>query len=217
MNDFLEFLVRLAYQFGPFLFAVLFMVFIVKTAHTYNVEIANRPKEAPPKERNIYLGYFVGTVAVGFILVFISVGWWIYAQLQSHVYEFVIKDLRINQYIHASDGYMQDQKRDALFPGGPVLHDQKFVFVSSRPFVPGQTIRLQLWEMDSAGQTGGIGQPQSHPLTVAHRGESSDRFRYDEAAHKLEFADAGGLPPTLRSFAGLFSANPNGVGASRHE
>ena len=58
MNDFLEFLVRLAYQFGPFLFAVLFMVFIVKTAHTYNVEIANRPKEAPPQRKKYLPGVF---------------------------------------------------------------------------------------------------------------------------------------------------------------
>jgi hypothetical protein len=204
MRDFLELIVRLAYQFGPFLFAVLFMLVITKSAHQYNVELAGRQIRPTPREEAMYQAYFVCTAACGVILVFISVGWWIISQMQSHVYEFVIRDLKINQFVRSSDGFMQDEKRDAAFPGGPLFHNQHFVIVSDRPFVPGQAIKLQLWETDAQGSAGGIGQPQSHDLQVQYRGDRVDYLRYEEQNHKLEYANTvdvrfGAMPLGMRS------------------
>ena len=56
-------LTNLAFQFGPFLFALLFSLIITRWAHKIYRE-ANQRK-APDEERETYRFYFIGTAIFG--------------------------------------------------------------------------------------------------------------------------------------------------------
>src|SRR5215469_15946314 len=86
-------LVKLAYDFGLFLFALLFLLVVTRTSHKYYYEITGRTQPpATPSQTAVYRLYFVSSFIFGIVLVIASVGWWIYSNSTEHVLELVLRD-----------------------------------------------------------------------------------------------------------------------------
>jgi len=156
-------LTSIASQFGPFFFAVLFMVFITKTARNWYADVVCRNPPADPTERLTYRLYFMTTFGFGLLLVVISVAWWIYIHLiDKHAFEGVIVNLQPNQVIASSESYARRVK-NADMPGD--LADYHFVVLSERPLTPGSKIILTYFEFD---ELGGVGAPpKGTPLSIS--------------------------------------------------
>ncbi len=69
---------RLALQFGPFLFAVLVLLFITSKAGRYYREVCERqePPAGEAEMRSSRFVYYLSWIS-GFVLVAVSVGWWL--------------------------------------------------------------------------------------------------------------------------------------------
>jgi uncharacterized membrane protein YcgQ (UPF0703/DUF1980 family) len=86
-----------------------------RMAHSYyrDVNVRTSPP-ASPEEKTTYHVYFYSSVIAGIMLVFIAVGWWIYAQSKTHILEGVIAGLKPNQSIFAiqDDIYLRSVQRN---------------------------------------------------------------------------------------------------------
>jgi len=136
-------LVRLAEQFGPFLFAILFILVVTRTAHGYYRE-CNVRKDPPAseQERATYRLYFISSVWCGIIAMALSIGWWGYAQLKgTYVYQVAIVGLGDDEIIDAD--YFQKRIQRPSVPGAIAIHDIYFLMVQDEPFKVGELRLLQ--------------------------------------------------------------------------
>lgn len=156
--------VRLAEQFGPFLFAILFILVVTKTAHGYYQD-ANTRKHPPAsqQERNTYRFYFLCSIWCGIGVMGLSIAWWLYVQSKgSHVYQIAITALGNDDNIY-SDYYNKRLPRP-LIPGLPGTYDTYFLVVQDQPFTVGDK---------SVGVAGVIVPKQ---ITITYRGERFDTY-----------------------------------------
>jgi hypothetical protein len=68
---------KLAYQYGPFFFSILFVMYVLRWAHKRYSEVCIRT--APPatdQERSVYKWEFIGCSVVGLLCVCVSIVWW---------------------------------------------------------------------------------------------------------------------------------------------
>jgi len=180
----IESLANTSFLWGPFFFSILFMLVITRTAHSYYLGVNER--SSPPasqEEKNDYRFYFRLSIVCGTLLVFLSVGWWIYAQLQQHTFQGVIVGLRENQQIVADDDdfYYRAVQRDV---GGHVMRDYHFAIVRNTPFSNGQSFRLDFYP-----DSGAIGEvkPENIGLLIQYHGGRNEKFKLtrDAGSFKL--------------------------------
>lgn len=133
----------LARQFGPFLFAILFIIFVPWISHKWYSECMKRTDPpASERERRAYRFYFLSTVWAGFIFVALATGWWFFENLsKSHLYQATIKSIEEGNII--SSEYFSMSRERSLFPGGPTISDYIFVVVQDQPFEIGQKFELK--------------------------------------------------------------------------
>lgn len=163
-----------SFMWGPFFFSLLFMLVITKTAHNYLQGVIRRTDPPAHKdERTVYRQYFITSLISGIVLVFISVGWWIYAQMQIHAFEGVIVGLKTNQFITANedDMYLRAVERDA--GQGKQMRDYHFAIVRDSPFSVGQIFRFSFYP-----DPGAIGAAPPDPvnLEVPYSGRVTDKY-----------------------------------------
>lgn len=74
-----EQLTRLAFEFGPFMFAIFVLIYLTKRANENYAEVAARTDPRPRREelRARRLVYYLAWFS-GFALILISVTWWLY-------------------------------------------------------------------------------------------------------------------------------------------
>lgn len=163
-----------SFMWGPFFFSLLFMLFITRKSHIYLQNVMTRTD--PPAEKDekvVYRRYFFSSVVSGIVLVFISVGWWIYAQMQIHAFEGVFVGLETNQYITAKedDVYLRPVQRDVGH--GNQIRDYHFAIVRESPFSPGQVFHFNFYP-----EPGSIGNSPPDPvnITVPYSGRASDKY-----------------------------------------
>jgi hypothetical protein len=137
-----ETLTRLAQQYGPFLFALLFILVVTRTAHEYYQECNTRTQpRASESEKKTYRSYFISSVWVGIALMLISIGWWIYAQMQGpSIYQIAIVGLRPEESV-LSDYYSKTISRPSI-PGAMALHDTYFIVAREGPIAIGDEFNL---------------------------------------------------------------------------
>lgn len=155
---------------------MLFMLVITRTAHSYYAEVAKRESPAASEdEKQVYRTYFQLTFWCGTLLVFCSVAWWIYAQLEKHAFEGVIVGLDITQQIMAQEGdiYLRPTQRDV--GGGRIVQDYNFAIIRDKPFVDGQQFRLGFYP-----EPGALGDKKPEPveLVIRYSGVLKDSGRY---------------------------------------
>jgi hypothetical protein len=156
-------LAGIAYQFGPFFFAVLFTLIITRTARKWYSQASATVGPEHEDERRTYRTYFRASYVFGMFLVAISVGWWIASQWRGHhAFAGTIVALNENQ---ALDSLSSDQNfwskvwDHSSGPAGANLRDYWFVVVMDRPLHRGEKIRLNYWEQLSPGAIGAAPPP----------------------------------------------------------
>jgi hypothetical protein len=183
----LEAITRLAEQFGPFLFAVLFIMVVTRTARGYYVECMTR-RHPPPsdQEQKTYRLYFVSSVCVGIMVMTLSIGWWFYVQAKgNHVYQVAIIGLKADETVLA-DYYFKQVQRPTV-AGGRVEHDTYFLIVRDNPFKVGERFAFEYFKIPTdltAGATGITGQP----VEIKYAGNGSNTYRVvtDPAGTRFE-------------------------------
>lgn len=185
----IEALTNASFLWGPFFFSILFMLVITRTARGYYRQVSER-KDPPAtaEEKWDYRIYFHLSVACGIILVFVSVGWWMYAQLQQHAFQGVILGLEPNQQIVAADDdlYYRAVHRD--LGNGHVVRDYHFAIVRRAPFSKGQAFRLAFYpEIGSIGE-----KPKAIDLVVQYKGDPNGRFKLTRDGTEFRLVAIGG-------------------------
>lgn len=146
-SETLEVLVRLAFEFGPFLFAILFMMVITRMAQKFYERVRTRTTPQPsPEERTAYRTFFVSSFVFGMLLVALSVGWWFYSHLSDeHNYEIVIVDLPHGGHLSSIQYdrvYRQEIRNENNRRDGTV--EYRLLIVSDEPYAPGEPIALRI-------------------------------------------------------------------------
>src|SRR6201988_4227158 len=117
---------RLASQYGPFLFAILFIFVVTRTAHKYYQECNTRTVPATEEEKKTYRSYFLISVWGGIALTLVSIGWWVYVQMQGpSVYQIAIVALHSDEAI-LSNYFSKTVPRPAI-GGASALTDDYFI------------------------------------------------------------------------------------------
>jgi hypothetical protein len=170
----LEMLSSSSFMWGPFFFSLLFMLVITRTANNYFQNVIKRTDPpADKEEKQVYRRFFVASIIAGIVLVFVSVGWWTYAQMQLHAFEGVIVGLRSDQFITAmeDDVYLREVQRDGGL--GNKMRDYHFAIVRDSAFSVGQTFRFSFYP-----EPGNIGSTPPKPidLEVPYSGKISGKF-----------------------------------------
>lgn len=177
-------LLPIAFQFGPFLFALLFMLFITRTAKSWMCEANARSPSADEVEKKTLRTYFVSTYVFGLLLVVLSVSWWLYFQYEKHhVMEGVISDLRVNQYVYSDSIYLRAIQKQ--MPAGPSYQDYYFALVRTSPFRKGEKIQIKYWEIVAASGSGPAPEPRILEMELPDR--------YDLLARYVIQNDSGAL------------------------
>ena len=173
--------VRLAEQFGPFLFAILFILVVTKTAHGYYQD-ANTRKHPPAsqQERQTYRFYFLCSIWCGVGVMVLSIAWWLYVQSRgSHVYQIAITALGNDDNIYS--GYYNKRLPRPLIPGLPGTYDTYFLVVQDQPFNVGDKFSFTFVKVPAGGGPGGesvgvAGVIVPKQITVTYRGERFDTY-----------------------------------------
>lgn len=183
-------LANAGFLWGPFFFSILFMLVITRTAHSYYSRVNERINPpASPTERHDYRFYFHLSIVCGTILVFLSVGWWIYAQLKQHTFQGVIVGLEQDQQIVAADNdlYYRAVQREA--GDGHIMRDYYFAIVRSSPFLDGQSFRLELYP-----DSGRVGEEKPKPvdLIIKYHGGTNEKFMISHEGDSFKLVPVGG-------------------------
>src|SRR2546427_6959282 len=81
-------LVELAFQYGPFLFALLFTIYVSRwTYGNWNRAIVRKEPSATPEEKATLQWTFICTAVFGAVLVAFSVAWWAKYRSEEHTSE----------------------------------------------------------------------------------------------------------------------------------
>ena len=156
----LDGLTNIAYQFGPFFFAVLFSLFITRSARKWYSAAADGTED-----KRTYRKYFDASWVFGMMLVITSVAWWVRTQWEGHhAFAASIVALTPNQQLSSlsDDQYFYSSFRVHQAPDA--LKDYWFVIVSDRPVRRGDVFRLNYWEGSGVGSLGQ--QPRTMTLQV---------------------------------------------------
>jgi hypothetical protein len=196
----IESLTNLAQEFGPYLFAILFIVFVPRIAHGYYTACATRTAPAPGKqELDVYRLYFVSSVGVGIVVMGLSISWWFYQHAKTKfIYQISINDLTSLERV-ASEYYYRDNPHQSILPGVAATHDALFLIVRNEPFSIGQTLSFQyvMQTPDAAPGGGGSNAPLGNalvPKVVAAKYTGGDILNFHVVS------DASG--PRLEAVAG---------------
>jgi hypothetical protein len=175
----MEAVVRLAQQYGPFLFAVLFIFVVTRTAHKYYKECNTRA--APPAsedEKRAYRFYFIVSIWSGITVTALSVIWWIYAQIAgTNIYQVAIVGLSPDESV-LSQYYVKSVPRPTL-PGMPLVHDDYFIIAQSEPFKIGDKFYFDYFKIshNAAAPAVAVGIPSGNHIEIKYSGNKIDTFQ----------------------------------------
>lgn len=144
--DLIAALSNLAFQYGPFLFALLFSVFITRWAYGIYQKACVRvePKEATDREKNTCRIYFLGTAGFSILLVIAAILWWFLNAPVTYKFMGKIEDLKDYQKTVSQSFYL---KPSYIIPPDidlPATHDDYFVIVRNKPFKKGEVFDISI-------------------------------------------------------------------------
>lgn len=135
-------LVHLSYQFGPFAFALIFLIVMARWGQKKWGEVCTRKKPAASDaEKSTYRFYFIGVTSVGVVLVGVSVYWW-WTHQPIYLYEGQIETLAETDTVEGTNVYVRNEyyKQD---PDSPQFRDVHFLIKQTEPFEDGQDVNLR--------------------------------------------------------------------------
>jgi hypothetical protein len=206
----LDSIARSAAQYGPFLFAVLFILIVTRTAHKYYQE--SNTRQQPPateEEKATYRSYFTISIWVGIALTLVSIGWWIYVQMQgTNVYQIAINGLQPNETV--SSNYYSMTKPEPTIPGAVILTDYLFMVVQNAPFKVGDKFEIYYFKIPPRPSSGTAGDQPSGvgiapvPLQVQYSGNPSDTYQVTQNGGTVALTTVAANPANTGN---LFSAH----------
>ncbi|MFQ5825530.1 MAG: hypothetical protein ACE5JB_15940 [bacterium] len=136
-------LTNLAFRFGPFLFALLFTLYVSRWGYkNYNKANLRTNPPASENEINTLRLYFLGTATFGLILVIVSIIWWFNYQVSFHVFKGKIVSLKEYEKIASNDLYFKPIIITKLEKGLPQIRDEHFIFIQNKPFENNQRFKI---------------------------------------------------------------------------
>ena len=175
----MEAVVRLAQQYGPFLFAILFIFVVTRTAHKYYKECNTRmAPTASEEEKRAYRLYFIASIWSGITVTALSIVWWIYAQIAgTNIYQVAIVGLAPDESV-LSQYYVKTVPRPTP-PGTPSLHDDYFIIAQSEPFKIGDKFYFDYFKIshDASPAAVAVGIAPGNHIEIKYSGNKIDTFQ----------------------------------------
>ena len=130
---------EMAYQFGPFFFALLFTLVISRWAYKiYHVQ-----HKTTDKEKETYRWIFISTTAFGMLLVIVSVIWWWNYRPTTYIFRGEVKDLQEYEKITSKNLYFKSLWDPKLGENIPQSHSEEFVVIQDKPFSKNQKFDIR--------------------------------------------------------------------------
>ncbi len=151
--EYLAKLTQLAFQFGPFMFALLFTLYISRWGYRkYNEVNVRTSPPASDKEKNTMWIYFLASTVLGFILVIVSIYWWFQSQKATYVFTGKISDLSEVEEVVSNELYFKQELLSRLEENLPQKRNELFVFIQNRPFETNQSFRVRYFKQGSKNE-----------------------------------------------------------------
>lgn len=173
-------LAQAASMLGPDFYAILMMLVVTATSATLLMGAHRRTPKLTETEIKPFRQFFALSWKLSFVIVFISIAYWIYKQNNIHVVQITIADLPANVQID-SRYYNKTSYRLSRI-GNKQLSDHHFLVVKNAPFEEGETFEFSVFVLDkNNGATGGLGED----VTVSFSGEKLYSYKIDLDANKV--------------------------------
>jgi hypothetical protein len=177
MNTTLLEVSAVAYQYGPFFFAVFFTLVVTRWAHkTYRDGYTN--PGTPAEAKQTYRVILVATFTFSCCLVVVAIWFYFMHPPSNYVFEGTIDNLDGYETVRSGDLYLKDIYKGPL-PGSDLqFHDDHFIAYQPIPFTPEQ--RFGLLYSKQGGTT--------EPLFISYTSEPNPRFKieFNEQSSKAE-------------------------------
>jgi hypothetical protein len=129
---------EIAYQFGPFFFALLFIFVVSRWAY----KIYHAQHKSTDKEKETYRWIFISTTVFGMILVMLSVMWWWNYRPTVYIFRGKVKNLKEYERV-ISDNLFLKPVWSGKYENVPQKHTEEFAVIQETPFSPGQSFEMQ--------------------------------------------------------------------------
>lgn len=171
-----------AFQYGPFLFALVYLVIARWACNAYTNACKRKDPPASDREKNTYRLYFLGTAGFGGTLVVVSIIWWCLHQPFIHVFKGVIKDLSEYEKITSGDLYFNRVFHEPTSPEDLQYYDAHFVATQERPFTASQvfTLRYRKKGVDWENCVENTTSPETLDLYYCTEAAPRFKIRFDE-------------------------------------
>lgn len=193
-------IVELANNFGPFLFAILFIVFVTRTAHKwYNQMIVRKEPPFTELEERTLRYYFWCSVACGVLAMALSCIWWVYNQARGeHVYQVAIVELDQDE-VTQSNYYNKIIPRPPV-PGATAIHDAYFLIVQRAAFRIGDKFTIDYYKVPEIikGATGAA--PTLEHLVITYQGHDEDTFKVKSVRGQTPTLEIARMPARLHNW-----------------
>ncbi|GEM_PF-2320975 len=158
----------LAFQYGPFLFALLFTLVITRWGHNIYRQAAERVNPpASEREKETYRVYFISMAVFGTLLVIVSIVWWFMYQPAVYVFRGEIKGLRDYENVTSDSLFFRPVLLRRLEANAPQLRNEEFVVVQDKAFEPGQTFEILFSK----------GQGTQEQFSIAHTQDKTPKYQ----------------------------------------
>lgn len=176
-SEILKALVELSYQFGPFFFALLFLLWISRWGYKKYTETCVRlePK-ASLDEIKTKKNYFKITTYFGLLLVLVSIYWWFQFRSMNHVFSGRVEGLKEYQETISSSLFIKSVFQKSLIDGVPTPHQDHFIITKKGPFVNGETFDIGILIKSIDGKS------SLKLFEIEYSGQNYIRLKYDVEA-----------------------------------
>jgi hypothetical protein len=142
---------ELAFQYGPFFFSLLFMIYLVGSRAKAYTRAASRQPPASKDELSTLKWLLNLSFAVGVVLVAVSVAWWLWYRPALYAFQGKLHNLRSYQHV-ASPGqvYFKPVYGDPAVSPDDQIRDEVFVATKRTPFRKGDSIHIEVWKGSGA-------------------------------------------------------------------
>jgi hypothetical protein len=138
----LDKLSEVAFRYGPSFFALLFLLFLVRTASQEYQKVLCRADPAPQSaEKGVYAGLLISSWLAGITLVAVSVWFFLFTHQVKHTFEAMIVDLHPTAVISMDNGYTKRMIRP--IEGARPFQDYYIAILRDRPFRKGERFSLR--------------------------------------------------------------------------
>jgi hypothetical protein len=135
-------LAALTFQYGPFVFALLFTLYVSRWTHRNYVTASTRTPSASRTEQRVHLGVYLGTTVFGMALVIASVVWWVRFRPAIHVFRGEIHSLKDYEKVVSKNLYFRSRRFGKLADNLPEVRDEEFVALQESPFAVDQEFEI---------------------------------------------------------------------------